>query len=56
MRHNHEGMVDRVRSFLREGKGMTEIMNITKLSSEEFLEIRNKLQSKYDKEYNDRLR
>jgi len=55
MRHNHEGMVDRVRNFLREGKGMTEIMNITKLSSEEFLEIRNKLQSKHENEYNDRL-
>lgn len=55
MKGDHEKTVDMVRQLIREGKGMTEIMNFTNLSAEEFTQIRNKLQDKRDKEFNDRI-
>jgi ribosomal protein L10 len=50
MKGDHEKTVDMVRQLIRQGKGMTEIMNFTNLSAEEFTQIRNKLQDKRDKE------
>jgi hypothetical protein len=42
MKGDHEKTVDMVRQLIRQGKGMTEIMNFTNLSAEEFTQIRNK--------------
>ncbi|MCM1991208.1 hypothetical protein [Oceanirhabdus seepicola] len=55
MKGDHGDKVDMVRDLLRQGKGMIEIMNFTKLSSEEFTAIKNKLDDKKEKEFNDRL-
>lgn len=55
MKGDHADTVDMVRDLLRQGKGMIEIMNFAKLSSEEFTAIKNKLEDKKEKEFNDRL-
>ena len=55
MKGDHADTVDMVRDLLRQGKGMIEIMNFTKISSEEFTAIKTKLEDKKEKEFNDRL-
>lgn len=56
MKLNHEKTVDKVRDLLRNGKGMVEIMDTVNISSEEFTAIKNKLDEKKEKEFNDFLR